>query len=199
MNDHKYFSFSTCFRLLEEANLEMKTKFNDYDYTDILRASEQKNRKMHIIIDLDLVIDPYTRRVRNQFYEASHLFVQSGMEVVVFTKKEEGYFRDGNVHAFTKIFYEMIMNDEEKSDFFHKYTMSHMNDCFFIFADTMAPLLKPINCIVSLNTIGTNYLTFNQDQSPLTKYSVVEYLMFFLSLTVHINKIYKVIDPQNES
>lgn len=191
MQDNRYYSFSTCFRLLEEANEEMKTKLSYDNYCDILKASK-KNRKIFFIIDIDLAVDPVLRRIRNQFYEACQLYQQSGGYIVAYTKREEGYFRDGNMHAFTKVFYDMTMDDEEKADFFHQeYTLKHLNDYFLIFADKMTKILKPINCVASINTIGTNFLTFNQEQCPLTKYSLVEYIMLFLGIKMRINDIFE--------
>ena len=144
MQDNRYYSFSTCFRLLEEANEEMKTKLSEYNYCDILKASK-KDGNIFFIIDIDLAVDPLLRRIRNQFYEACQLYQQqSGGYIIAYTKREEGYFRDGNMHAFTKVLYDMTMDDEEKSDFFQQeYTLKQPNDYFLIFADKMAKLLKP--------------------------------------------------------
>ena len=73
MQDNRYYSFSTCFRLLEEANEEMKTKLSEYNYCDILKASK-KDGNIFFIIDIDLAVDPLLRRIRNQFYEACQLY-----------------------------------------------------------------------------------------------------------------------------
>ena len=171
---------------------EIKDKLTEHDFNEFISLSRIQKYKWVFLIDLDQVLEPASRRIRNQFYEASQLFRKSGCDVLVYTTLSQGSFVTGNFQAFTNVFWNIPTKESEKIEcLLQKLKQVTDVDCnVFIFADELANKMKPINKAMGFDVRGTNFLRFDPAQNPYLKYSVVECMMFFLALLKGIDNIY---------
>lgn len=193
MKDNNFYSFTTCFKLLEEAEQAMSDNLSSTEYQNVIMASQYQDTRLIFIIDIDLARDPTTNKIRAQLYEAAQLFKRQGGEIYVYSAHSSDIFKDGNVHAFTKITCKLTTSNQNKADLISSSIEVGTDICsFFIFGDNIVPLLqdKFRKVEVCIYVIGTNFLTFNHNVMPLTKYTTVEYLLFYLGINLRQNVVY---------
>jgi hypothetical protein len=191
MKDNNFYSFSMCFKLLEEAEEALSENLSPAEYQNIMYSCRSDQTRLIFIIDIDLARDSSTNKIRSQLYEAAHLFKRQGGEIYVYSAHSLDIFKDGNVHAFTKITYDLTTSTQAKADLISRNINPGNDVCsFFIFGDNMANYLqqKFHKVEMCINVIGTNFLTFNHNVMPLTKYTTVEYLLFYLGINLRMNK-----------
>jgi hypothetical protein len=183
----KFFSLTTCFKLLDDAIDDLKQNLNSHHYDEVIKYTKrifQYDYTYVLLIDMDMALDTVSGRVRDQFFEAAQLFKQAGGEIYVYSKHPKEYYHYGNLKAFSRLIPDMTMDDKAKAAILSKFIKdnTNTNDIVFIFGDNMVYQIKLSNSYVIIDVTGTHFLSFYQNQDPLRKYTVVENLMLYLGL-----------------
>ena len=187
-------TFTPCLKVLGEADKCMKEYLFEEDYQKIILS--YKKNKVAIFIDVDFARADKGFSIRGQLYEAAELFKKNGGEIYAITSQPKAYFDHGNYLAFTDIFtVDNSINKDGKVNIIMKHDtwFKHDYDLYIFGDDKMySSLLQYKGSIggnIICNVTGTTFLELYNNHSPYLHYTVVEYILFYLSIKLHMKNI----------
>lgn len=187
------FTFSHCMSLLEECKTEIKYNLFDHDYKAVRRAYE-KNRKVIVYIDVDYARSHKYSGIRAQLFEAAELYHRAGGTIFAMTSQPLTYFDKGNINAFTDVIYGPNFDENDMAQRIRKDISVNGNSCtMFAFGgstmiDNIKGLLQNGDLFASVGP-GSQMLEIYEDKFPLKKYTVVEYILFYLTIKLLIKNL----------
>lgn len=188
-------TFTTCLKLLEDANKCMKDYLRKDDYESVILAYTK--HQVAIFIDVDYARSEKDNYIRGQLYEAAELFSKNGGEIYAITSNPKSYFDHGNYLAFTDVFrVNPIDGDTNKVNIIKQHALwfKHDYDLFIFGNDVMYSLLEQYKVSTSrhiiCNVLGTTFLELYDHHSPCHYYTVVEYILFYLSSKLLLKNIH---------
>ncbi len=184
-------TFNDIMAIIEQGKIEIKDSLYEHDYEALNNAYATGN-SVAVYIDVDYARSYRHTGIRGQLYEAAQMFRRAGGKVYAMTSQTMAYFKDGNASAFTDVycgpeFDEETMARQIRSD------MKMMICCStFVFGgetlynNIKDKLNKDDMCA---SVVGTQMLEINENKFPLRNYTVVEYILFYLTIKISTKNI----------
>ena len=186
-------TFTPCFKLLDDADKCMKEYLLKADYESII--SSYSKHKVAVFIDVDYARSDKGFSIRGQLYEAAEQFKKNGGEIYAITSQPKAYFDHGNYLAFTEIFsVDTSMNADAKVDIIknHETSWKHDYDLYIFGNDKMYDSLEQqykVRNNIICSVLGTTFLELYKNHSPYVHYTVVEYILFYLSIKLYMKNM----------
>ena len=183
-------TFTPCFKLLDDADKCMKEYLFKADYESII--SSYSKHKVAVFIDVDYARSDKGFSIRGQLYEAAEQFKKNGGEIYAITSQPKAYFDHGNYLAFTEIFsVDTSVNADAKVDIIknHETSWKHDYDLYIFGNDKMYDSLEQqykVRNNIICSVLGTTFLELYKNHSPYVHYTVVEYILFYLSIKLYM-------------
>ncbi len=155
-----------------------------------------QKKKVAIFIDVDLARSNRSNNVRGELYEAAELFRKNGGEIFALSSQSYQYFARGNKFAFTDIYCGPNFSDKDKINKIknHELWLKHDYTQFIFCDDKLFRELQQF-CLpkenIIFNVVGTTFLELYDNHSSTTKYTVVECILFYLSIKLYLNNMEK--------